>query len=53
MKLKHYQEKVLTTLKEYLSELNIARKEFSEMTELKPHLALNCVGFFARHLKNE
>lgn len=39
MKLKHYQEKVLTTLKEYLSELNIARKEFDEMTELKPHLA--------------
>ncbi len=39
MKLKHYQEKVLTTLKDYLSELNIARKEFDEMTELKPHLA--------------
>ena len=39
MKLKHYQEKVLTTLKEYLSELNIARKEFDEMMEFKPSLA--------------
>ena len=39
MKLKHYQEKVLTTLKDYLSALATARAEFEEISELKPHLA--------------
>ncbi len=39
MKLKHYQEKVLTTLKDYLSALVTARTEFEEISELKPHLA--------------
>jgi type III restriction enzyme len=39
MKLKHYQEKVLKELKEYLSALADAKKEFEEIAELKPHLA--------------
>ncbi len=39
MKLKHYQEKVLKELKEYLSALADAKKEFEEISELKPHLA--------------
>ena len=39
MKLKHYQEKVLKELKEYLVALSYARKEFEEISELKPHLA--------------
>jgi type III restriction enzyme len=39
MRLKHYQEKVLKELKEYLSALADAKKEFEEIAELKPHLA--------------
>ena len=39
MRLKHYQEKVLKELKEYLSALAYAKKEFEEIAELKPHLA--------------
>jgi len=39
MKLKHYQEKVLKELKAYLSALDDAKKEFEEMSDLKPHLA--------------
>ena len=39
MRLKHYQEKVLKYLKEYLSALADAKKEFEEIAELKPHLA--------------
>lgn len=39
MRLKHYQEKVLKELKEYLSALTDAKKEFEEIAELKPHLA--------------
>lgn len=39
MKLKHYQEKALKELKEYLVALSDARKEFEELSELKPHLA--------------
>ena len=39
MRLKHYQEKVLKELKEYLSALAVAKKEFEEIAELKPHLA--------------
>lgn len=39
MRLKHYQEKVLKELKEYLSTLADAKKEFEEIAELKPHLA--------------
>jgi len=39
MKLKHYQEKVLQTLKEYLSALADAKSEFDELTAFKPHLA--------------
>ncbi|NUM31762.1 MAG: DEAD/DEAH box helicase family protein [Bacteroidetes bacterium] len=38
MRLKHYQEKVLKELKEYLSALTDAKKEFEEIAELKPHL---------------
>ena len=39
MKLKHYQEKVLTTLKEYLSALADAKSEFNELSAIKPNLA--------------
>ncbi len=39
MRLKHYQEKVLKELKEFLSALADAKKEFEELAELKPHLA--------------
>jgi len=39
MKLKHYQDKVLKELKDYLSALADAKKEFEEVSELKPHLA--------------
>lgn len=39
MRLKHYQEKVLKELKDYLSALTDAKKEFEEIAELKPHLA--------------
>ncbi|MDD3773577.1 MAG: DEAD/DEAH box helicase family protein, partial [Weeksellaceae bacterium] len=39
MKLKHYQEKVLKELKDYLGALADAKKEFEEIAELKPHLA--------------
>src|SRR5215210_2164556 len=39
MRLKHYQEKVLNQLKEYLSELANAKKEYDEISQLKPHLA--------------
>ncbi|MDO9155166.1 MAG: DEAD/DEAH box helicase family protein [Paludibacter sp.] len=39
MRLKHYQEKVLKELKDYLSALADAKKEFEEIAELKPHLA--------------
>lgn len=39
MKLKHYQEKVLKELKEYLSELVIAKKQFDELFNIKPSLA--------------
>jgi len=39
MKLKHYQDKVLKELKDYLSALADAKKEFDEVSELKPHLA--------------
>ncbi len=39
MRLKHYQEKVLKYLKEYLSALADAKKEFEEIAELEPHLA--------------
>jgi len=39
MKLKAYQEKVLETLTNYLSALAFAKKEFDEVSALKPHLA--------------
>jgi len=39
MKLKHHQDKVLKELKDYLSALADAKKEFEEVSELKPHLA--------------
>ncbi len=39
MRLKHYQEKVIKTLKDYLGELEIARNEFNELLEIKPNLA--------------
>ena len=39
MRLKHYQEKVIKALKDYLSELDIARNEYEEMLALKPNLA--------------
>lgn len=39
MRLKHYQEKVLKVLKDYLRELDIARNEFEEMLQIKPNLA--------------
>lgn len=39
MKLKIYQDKVLKALKDYLSALADAKKEFEEIAELKPHLA--------------
>ncbi len=39
MKLKHYQDKVLKELKDYLGALADAKKEFEEIAELKPHLA--------------
>ena len=39
MKLKHYQEKVLKELKDFLGALADAKKEFEEIAELKPHLA--------------
>lgn len=39
MKLKHYQEKVITVLKNYLSELAIQRTEFEELMAIKPGLA--------------
>jgi type III restriction enzyme len=39
MRLKHYQEKVIKALKDYLSELDIARNEYEEMLAIKPNLA--------------
>ncbi|MBK7097396.1 MAG: DEAD/DEAH box helicase family protein [Sphingobacteriales bacterium] len=39
MRLKHYQDKVLEELKDYLGALADAKKEFEEIAELKPHLA--------------
>lgn len=39
MKLKNYQEKVLNQLKEYLGELANAKKEYDQISQLKPHLA--------------
>jgi len=39
MRLKHYQEKVLIQLKEYLGELAHAKKEYNELLQLKPHIA--------------
>lgn len=39
MRLKHYQEKVIKVLKDYLGELDIARNEFEEMLAIKPNLA--------------
>lgn len=39
MRLKHYQEKVIKALKDYLGELDIARNEYEEMLEIKPNLA--------------
>jgi type III restriction enzyme len=36
---KQYQEKVLTSLNDYLSALSDAKKEFEELLKLKPHLA--------------
>lgn len=39
MRLKHYQDKVLKELKNYLGALADAKKEFEEIAELKPHLA--------------
>jgi len=42
MKLKHYQEKVLQTLKEYLSALADAKSEFDELTAFKPPFGKAC-----------
>ena len=39
MRLKHYQEKVIKALKDYLDELDIARNEYEEMLAIKPNLA--------------
>ena len=39
MRLKHYQEKVIKVLKDYLGELDIARNEYEEMLAIKPNLA--------------
>jgi len=39
MKLKHYQEKVITVLKNYLGELAIQRTEFEELKAIKPSMA--------------
>ncbi|MCX6238218.1 MAG: DEAD/DEAH box helicase family protein [Bacteroidia bacterium] len=39
MRLKQYQEKVITTLKNYLSTLASERTEFEELSAFKPHLA--------------
>jgi type III restriction enzyme len=39
MKLKHYQEKVIKTLKDYLSALDNARNEYEEILQIKPNLA--------------
>ncbi len=39
MRLKHYQEKVIKALKDYLGELDIARNEYKEMLAIKPNLA--------------
>jgi len=39
MRLKHYQEKVIKALKDYLGELDIARNEYKEMMAIKPNLA--------------
>lgn len=39
MKLKHYQEKVLTQLKEYLSELGMAKKSVNDIALINPDLA--------------
>ena len=39
MRLKHYQEKVIKALKDYLGELDIARNEYQELQEIKPNLA--------------
>lgn len=39
MRLKYYQDKVLKELKDYLSALYDAKKEFEEVSEFKPHLA--------------
>jgi type III restriction enzyme len=38
MRLKHYQEKVIKQLKEYLETLSTSRKEFEEVIALKPQL---------------
>ncbi|MEQ9427040.1 MAG: DEAD/DEAH box helicase family protein [Cyclobacteriaceae bacterium] len=38
MKLKHYQEKVIKQLKEYLEALSTSRNEFEEIISLKPQL---------------
>ena len=35
MRLKHYQEKVIKALKDYLGELDIARNEYEEMPQIK------------------
>ncbi len=39
MKLKHYQEKVLTTLKDYLSALNDFKAKYEKLLEVDPDLA--------------
>jgi len=39
MRLKHYQEKVIKALKDYLGELDIVRNEYEEMLAIKPNLA--------------
>ena len=38
MRLKHYQEKVIKALKDYLGELDIARNEYEEMLQINPIL---------------
>ena len=39
MKLKHYQEKVLTTLKDYLSALNDFKARYEKAIEFDPEMA--------------
>jgi len=39
MRLKLYQEKVIKALKDYLSELDIARNEYEDVLKIKPNLA--------------